>query len=199
MMKKQTRLKSPRESTHAQTGPVVNPAESPIAWLRQRKDKDGAPMISNEQFVAGERLRSDFWFAAMTPRTTSNWSFAAPAGGRGRTPAGYGVEMRDNIAAAGERVRLALKAVGPELSSVLIDVCCHLNGLEVAERRAGWPQRSGKVILQLALTRLARHYGLLKSGAQTSAPGVAVRHWGAPDYRPRMDGLADEQVEGAVD
>ena len=31
-------------------------------------------MISQAQFDAGERLRADFWFAQMTPRTTTNWS-----------------------------------------------------------------------------------------------------------------------------
>ena len=85
-----------------------------------------------------------------------------------------------------ERVRLALKAVGPELCGILIDVCCHLKGLEEAERSAGWPQRSGKVVLQLALTRLARHYGILP--AEDEPRRSPVRHWGAPDYRPSIDG-----------
>ena len=88
--------------------------------------------------------------------------------------------------AARERVRLALQAVGPELSGILFDVCCHLKGLEEAERSAGWPQRSGKIVLQLALTRLARHYGLLPA-TQSSHCGNTVRHWGAPDYRPTIE------------
>ncbi len=82
-------------------------------------------------------------------------------------------------------MRRALAAVGPELSGILIDVCCHLKGLEEAERAAGWPQRSGKVVLQLALTRLARHYGI---GAPAPSPGAAhVRHWGSDDYRPPFE------------
>jgi Domain of unknown function (DUF6456) len=69
---------------------------------------------------------------------------------------------------------------------VLIDVCCHLKGLEEAERAAGWPQRAGKVVLQLALTRLARHYGI---GPATGASprAVAVRHWAATTNRPLFD------------
>ncbi len=63
-----------QQLTPVRQQPTLNPAESPIAWLRRRKDKDGEPMISQPQFDAGERLRADFWFAQMTPRVTANWS-----------------------------------------------------------------------------------------------------------------------------
>lgn len=168
---------SPRSSL-----PGINPNESPIGWLARRRDKNGEPMISAEQLAAAERLRTDFWFAGMSPRVTTNWSAAASGGvSGGRTS---GADMTDNVMAAATRVRHAVVAVGPELASLLIDVCCHLKGLEDAERKAGWPLRSAKVVLQLALTRLARHYGLL-AGAQSNAPArVSVRHWGAAGYRP---------------
>jgi hypothetical protein len=48
--------------------------ESPLAWLARRKDKDGRPLLSDEEFDAGEKLRADFWFAQMTPRVIANWS-----------------------------------------------------------------------------------------------------------------------------
>jgi hypothetical protein len=96
-----------------------------------------------------------------------------------------GIELQDAVIAARERVRHALEAVGPELSGILVDVCCHLNGLEEAERSIGWPQRSGKVVLQLALTRLARHYGLLPS--QEPSLNSRIRHWATPDYRPTTE------------
>jgi hypothetical protein len=169
------------------TAATVNPDESPIAWLRRRKGRDGEPMISQTQFDAGERLRGDFWFAQMTPRTTTNWSSLSPQqrGRRYGATRQSGAEMLDSTAAAAKRVRRALASVGPELSGVLIDVCCHLKGLEEAERAAGWPQRSAKIVLQLALASLARHYGL--DAPATSNASGRVRHWGSADYRPQID------------
>jgi hypothetical protein len=161
--------------------------ESPLAWLARRKDKDGRPMLSDEEFDAGERLRADFWFAQMTPRVTANWSLLLSGGGGSRGAPDLGPDMRESVIAARERVRRALASVGPDLAGVLIDVCCHLKGLEASEKASGWPQRSGKIILQIALRQLARHYGLLRAPEPPGARPVKVRHWGASDYRPAIE------------
>lgn len=166
--------------------PAVNTAESPLSWLHRRRDKDGNPLISHEEFMAGERLRADFWFAQMTPRVTMSWNSTFSSRKEKRTAPGAGMDMQDRIVAARERVQRALQAVGPELSGILIDVCCHLKGLEDTERAVGWPQRSGKVVLQLALTRLARHYGLLSPSDSSSSARRVIRHWGTADYRPSI-------------
>jgi hypothetical protein len=117
-----------------------------------------------------------------------NWSTVAPPQRRRRSGMAYraDADMLDNVAAAQERVRRALSAVGPELSGVLIDVCCHLKGLEETERAAGWSPRSGKVVLRLALTRLARHYGIGET-ARPGARAAPLRHWGSEDYRPLFE------------
>jgi hypothetical protein len=163
--------------------------ERPLAWLRRRKDKDGQPLVTEPQFAAGERLAADFWHAHLMPRVTADWSSAATSQRTRRAAPGVGVELGDNVVAARQRVNRALSSVGPELAGILVDVCCHDLGLETAERAQGWPQRSGKIVLQLALTRLARHYGLILPDPRPG--GQRPRHWGSDDSgRTSMPGCS---------
>lgn len=159
-------------------------AEGPLAWLRRRKDKLGRPLLTDAQFNAGEKLAADFWHAQMSPRVTANWSGVTPGHRVRRAAPGAGVEMRDAVVAARQRFQRALEAVGPELAGILVDVCCQDMGLEAAGQVAGWPQRAAKVVLELALTRLARHYGLIAPERPATS---RLRHWGDTDYRPTID------------
>lgn len=155
---------------------TVNDGESPLAWLARRKGRDGQPLISPTQFCAGERLRADFTRASLSPRVTSAWQ--APIS-RGSGAAGGAGEATDAMVAARQRVQMALKACGPEFSGLLMDVCCFLRRLEDVEVAHGWPARSAKVVLQLALHRLARHYGL--RGEISGAAHARLRAWTVPD------------------
>lgn len=182
----QLRSTSLKEVEGARRPVVVNDGESPLGWLRTRKDRNGRPLISSAQFEAGERLRADYWFAQLSPRVTANWSALAPSDRSRRGAPSNAASLRDDVVAAKARVNKALDAVGPELSGVLIDICCEPQGLEDAEKNQGWPQRAGKVVLQLALSRLARHYGLLVDGETVAKRGRHLRHWGSEDYKPTL-------------
>ena len=168
-------------------GPLESVRESPLAWLYRRRDKSGASLISEPQFHAGERLRRDFEMAQLMPRLTVNWQRAATGEAQGSAGAHAALDISERALAARERVSLALGAVGTELASVLVDVCCHLKGLEQLEKASGWPQRSGKIVLQVALSALARHYGIDRQnageGSRPTGP-ARVLHWGAEGYRP---------------
>lgn len=155
---------------------TINEGEAPLGWLHRRRGADGKPLISRFQFEAGERLRHDFTIAQLTPRLGVD--FSAPVIG-GRRGAKADAPLSETVLAAKQRVSRALAAVGPGLADLLLDVCCHLIGLETAEREKGWPQRSAKVVLQIALDRLAAHYGL---GPAIGAPS-RLRAWHAPEEK----------------
>ena len=153
---------------------TLDACESPIAWLARRKARDGRALIEPVQLQAGERLRADFTCAHMTPRVTANWTSSVAQDRRN----GGVATFTEAALAARQRVRRALESVGPEFTGLLLDVCCFLKRLEDVERERGWPTRSAKVVLQLGLDRLARHYGY---AAEARGADVAhVRTWLAP-------------------
>jgi len=166
--------------------PAFNENESPLYRLFSRKDSQGRPAISEFQFAAGERLRVDYERAHFEPRITSSWegertgkrSYSAISDNRMAL-------LSDSAIDARRRVHSAFDAVGPELSGVLYYMCCLAGGLEQAERMLHLPQRSGKAVLALALTRLARHYRLIKP-REHSATSPDFAHWALADFRPRI-------------
>ncbi|MDP3068557.1 MAG: DUF6456 domain-containing protein, partial [Methylocystis sp.] len=135
---------------------LVNDAESPLAWLARRKDRDGRTFLDAAQLEAGERFRRDIEQAQLLQRVTANWEASINAARRG---ADAGAVSEVAIDARRRLVR-AFDAVGPELAGLLTDVCGYLKGMEIVESERGWPPRSAKVVLKIALDRLARHYGL---------------------------------------
>jgi hypothetical protein len=174
---------------------LVNEAESPLGWLKSRKDRNGQPLLSEQQYEAGERLRADYWFAQMSPRVTASWSALAPSERSRRGAPSRAADLRDEVIAAKERVMHALDEVGPEVGGILIDICCELKGLEEAEKANGWPQRAGKVVLQIALTRLARHYGLISDDRPTrNRRHPRLGHWRSDDYRPTLDAWSKDKI-----
>ncbi|MHA1545097.1 MAG: DUF6456 domain-containing protein [Alphaproteobacteria bacterium] len=164
---------------------LVNDSESPLAWLRRRRGANGQPMLSDAQFQAGERLRTDFTKAQLVPSTTAKWSGShARRARRHGAAGGAGVEITEIAMTARKRIDQALQALSPEMGGLLVDVCCLLTGLEEAERQRKWSRRSAKIVLQLALSELARHYGFLSRPVARS--GQMIRSWGGEGFRPLM-------------
>lgn len=157
----------------AETGQAVeiDLAESPLRWLATRRDTAGRPFLEPHEVEAGERFRRDFTLAGLSPKLGAGW-VTPVCGGRG--PAA--VDYSDVVMAARQRLHRALDRVGPELGSVLMDVCGFLKGLATVEQERGWPLRAGKLVLKLALASLARAYGLSGSArGPDRSPGL--RSW----------------------
>jgi hypothetical protein len=125
----------------------VNVAESPLTWLHARGH------LSDRQLVAGERLRADWERAELAPSVTMRWDpvRVQDSGDRGLTEG-------ERQLAAKARFDGAVRAAGPGLADVLWRVVCAGETLPDTERALAWPARSGKLVLKLALDRVAEFY-----------------------------------------
>ena len=138
-----------RRGHRATRSVTVNLAESPLGWLRARG------LVSERQLDAGEQLRADWERSQLAPSVTMRWD-AAPTTRSGGAP-----ETMDPTAAqiaAKRRFATAVAVVGPGLSDILWRIVCAGEGMRDAERALGWPARAGRLVLGLALDRLADHY-----------------------------------------
>jgi hypothetical protein len=129
---------------------TVNMVESPLGWLFTRGK------LTRRQFDAGEQLRSDWERSGLAPQVTMQWN-ATPVG-RQRGGAGGTAELMASQIDARDRFEGAVEAAGPGLSDILWRVVCSGEGMREAETALGWPARAGKVVLCLALDRVADYY-----------------------------------------
>ena len=131
---------------------TVNLAESPLGWLKSRGH------VSERQFAAGEQLRCDWERSGLPPRVTMCWDSPPPD----RSPRGTAEPAAATHAqiAARRRFDSATKALGPGLRDIAWRVVCAGDGMREAETALGWPARAGKLVLIMALDRLADHYRL---------------------------------------
>lgn len=126
---------------------TVNVGESPLTWLHSRGHLD------DRQFDAGERLRADYERAQLSPSVTMRWDPVRVDGG-----GGDGLSQTERQLAAKARFDGAMAEAGAGLRDILWRVACACEGLPEAEKGLGWPTRSGKLVLKLALDRVADFY-----------------------------------------
>jgi hypothetical protein len=126
---------------------TVNLAESPLAWLHARGHLD------DRLFDAGEALRGDYERAQLSANITMRWDpvRVKSTGERGLSPSEKQIAARCRF---GE----AIAAAGRGLEDILWRVVCAGEALPEAEKTLGWPARSGKLVLRIALERVADYY-----------------------------------------
>ncbi len=173
---------------------LVNLKENPLMWLARRKDASGRPYLEAHHVAAGERLRQDYETACMQPQITASWNPALVAADRGRLKSGPRdpFPFAERVMAARQRVHGALESIGAELADVAVAVCCLDHGIEAAERALKWPRRSARLVLRIALERLADHYGLRPARAQHARRWQKALHWHAEDGHPTQLVPADD-------
>ena len=127
---------------------TVNLSESPLTWLHSRGH------LTDRQYDAGERLRADWERAQLGPSVTMRWDAVRIKGSGGER----GLHATERQIAAKARFDAALAEAGAGLADVLWRVVCAGEALKEAEKGLGWPARSGKLVLGLALDRVAQFY-----------------------------------------
>lgn len=137
------------EATRSLCQVRVNTSESALSWLFCRN------FITVKQYEAGERLREDYETASLSPSVTMRWDAVARGSRTTESPDPTIAQI-----SAKNRFHDAIEAAGPGLSDILWRTVCANEGLPSAEKALGWPTRSGKLVLTLALDRLAMHYRL---------------------------------------
>lgn len=126
---------------------TVNVAESPLAWLHAHGH------LEDRLFAAGELLRADYERAQLSPNVTMRWE---PVRIRGARP--VNIAPTERQLAARERFDGAIAAAGKGLEDILWRVVCACETVTAAEKALQWPVRSGKLVLKLALDRVADFY-----------------------------------------
>ena len=140
----------PGKARKSEQSVTFNLAESPLCWLHARG------MISDRQLTAGEFLRRDYERAALSARTTMVWD-APPTSRTARGAPSHGAATLAQIDAK-RRFDDAISAAGPGLCDVLWRTVCAGESIPSTERALGWPARAGKLVLTLALDRVAEFY-----------------------------------------
>ena len=128
---------------------TMNIVESPLGWLRARG------LVTARQFDAGEQLRADFERASLGPSVTMRWDASGVRGSRNDSSA---PDLTTRQLTAKARFDAAIAAAGPGLADILWRTICACETIPDAERALGWPARSGRLVLTLALDRVAAYY-----------------------------------------
>ena len=134
-------------ATRRRRSVTVNLAESALGWLHAHGHLD------DRLFDAGERLRADYERAQLGANVTMRWD-AVRIKGTGE----QGLTDTERQIAARSRFDGALREAGRGLEDILWRVVCAGETLPVAEKALEWPARSGKLVLKLALDRVADYY-----------------------------------------
>ena len=148
----------------------VNTGISVFKKLSTQRDAKGRPYLSADEVEAGDMFARDYGAANGSNIGTQSYSGVVISRDRACNGAeDISIHMLDRQ----KRSRAALQYVGPGLDQTLIALCGREWGLEQLEAEQGWPKRSAKAILKLALARLSVFYGC--------SPGVKPRANGAKE------------------
>lgn len=138
-----------------------------------------APFLAPHHREAARRLALLFERARMRQRVTMSYDPARVGGGSDRPKQG---DLADSAIAARRMLDGLARRMPHDCWGMLNDICGFDKGLQQVELDRGWPRRSAKLVLRIALDQLAAIMGLTETAEGRA--GGAQRSW-LPE-RPSM-------------
>ena len=176
---------APRMNINDPVSPSHLPDEgdlAPLLKLYNRQRNIAHKYLTEVHLCAGQKLFAQFIKANLRPNVTMNWENLQSV----KQSHHMGVKQdgfsETNYVARRELYE-SLAHVGQEFAAILVEVCLFGNGLEATEKAMNWPARSAKLLLTMALDRLAEHYHM----TPLDRPVNKYLAWLAPDANVNMN------------
>lgn len=150
-------LTQPQDSAEPSPRRVRYNSNSPLDMLSRRRGKDGKPFISMRQHKAGQMLYIDFREACLPKGTpaTLDWDSIGMRVDKSQSNTIPYAWFSNGTANTFEKV---MRHLGEGLADVALHAICYERGLEDVEKALDWSARSGKIVLRIALERVAEFY-----------------------------------------
>lgn len=147
-----------------------------IAMLARTRNGEPA-FLSSHQIEAVLRIHRLFERAQLRQVVTMRYG-PRISGAQG----GSGDNVGDMAIDARARLETLLMDLPSDCGNVLRDICGHEMGIQDVETLHGWPRRSGKIVLRLALDLVAGRMGL--SPVAQGQEAFGLRFWAQPGAMP---------------
>lgn len=135
---------------------------SPIIKLYNRQRNIAHKYLTDIHLQAGQKLFETFITANLQPNVTMNWENLQSVR-QSHYTGGKQATYSETVYSARRQLYASLLHVGEEFAAILVEICLFGNGLEATEKAMNWPARSGKLLLTMALDRLAEHFQIIPS------------------------------------
>ena len=175
-----------RSGLSAMAGLQADQDYAPLLKLYNRQRNIAHKYLNETHLRAGQKLFDQFVKANLRPNVTMNWENLQSVKQNhhmGLVQDGYS----ETTYIARRELYESLAHVGQEFAAILVEVCLFGNGLEATEKAMNWPARSAKLLLTMALDRLAEHYQLMP----TNRPMNKYLAWLAVDMNTESKFLLD--------
>ncbi len=146
-----------RKIIHKQGGIKYNLNENIIVRLSIAKNGQ-EPFLLPHHIEAAKRFSFLFEKSHLRQSITIRYNEGAVAGSK--RSLNFSNDISDMAIDAREKIEKILAYLPKDCAKVILDVCGFEKGLQKIEKEHGWPSRSAKLVLRIALEQMANYFGI---------------------------------------